>query len=87
MIERLQWLSRERFVMKSFNPAVYLALDDPESALAELRAAADDRCPWFFQMLADPRLARLRTFPEFTQMRAVLTQMEAAAAREPDQES
>jgi len=84
MLERLQWLSRERFVIKSFNPAVYLALGEPETALAELRAAGEDRCPWFFQMLADPRLAALRGHPEFVEMQAVLAGMEAAAARQPE---
>jgi hypothetical protein len=85
ILERLQWLSRERFVMKSFNPAVYLALGDPESALGELRAAGEDRCPWFFQMLADPRLELLHGRPEFTEMKATLARMEASVAQEADQ--
>lgn len=84
IMERLQWLSRERFVLKSFNAAVYLALGDPETALGELRAAADDRCPWFFQMLADPRLEALQQHAEFRAMRAQLAEMEAAAS--PQQE-
>ena len=78
ILERLQWMSRERFVLKSFNPAVYLALGDEETALAELRAAGEDRCPWFFQMLADPRLKPLFRRPEFVEMKAVLTRMEAS---------
>jgi TolB-like protein len=82
ILERLQWLSRERFVIKSFNPAVYVALGDLDAALAELRAAAADRCPWFFQMLADPRLKPLHGRPEFDQMRAILARMEAEAAHE-----
>ena len=84
IMERLQWLGRERFVMKSFNPAVYLALGDAETALNELRAAQQDRCPWFFQTLADPRLQTLHGRPEFTEMQAVLTGMEAAAASQPE---
>jgi len=87
MMDRLQWLSRERFVMKSFNPAVYLALGDQETALDELRAARKDRCPWYFQMLADPRLQTLHGRPEFAEMKAVLTGMEAAAASQPEIES
>jgi len=87
MMERLQWMSRERFVMKSFNPAVYLALGDQETALNELRGAREDRCPWFFQTLADPRLQTLHGRPEFAGMQAVLTQMEAAAASQPESES
>ena len=82
MLERLQWLSRERFFLKSFLPAAYVALGDTESALAELRASDDIRCPWFFQMLADPRLADLRGNPDFEIMRAGLAEMEAAAARD-----
>ncbi len=84
ILERLQWLSRERFVLRSFAPAVYVALEDHEAALAELRAAGEDRCPWFFQMLADPRLEPLRGYPEFKQMQAILSDMEIAAARELD---
>ena len=82
ILDRLQWLSRERFVLKSFTPAVYVALGDPESALAELRCAEQDRCPWFFQMLADPRLALLRSRPEFQGMLETLTRMEASVAHE-----
>jgi DNA-binding winged helix-turn-helix (wHTH) protein len=82
ILERLQWLSRERFVLKSFNPAVHLALDDPESALGDLKAAREDRCPWYFQMLADPRLKALEAHPEFAGMKAELANMEAAAASE-----
>jgi hypothetical protein len=82
ILERLQWMSRERFVLKSFNPAVFLALGDQQSALAELRAAGEDRCPWFFQMLADPRLKPLFENPEFVEMKAVLSRMEASVEPE-----
>jgi DNA-binding winged helix-turn-helix (wHTH) protein/tetratricopeptide (TPR) repeat protein len=80
ILERLQWLSRERFVLRSFTPAVYVALGDHDSALAELRTAADARCPWFFQMLADPRLKPLHGNPEFEQLQSILTRMEDEAA-------
>jgi hypothetical protein len=33
-----------------------------------LRAAEQARCPWFFSMLADPRLASLQNHPDFLQM-------------------
>jgi DNA-binding winged helix-turn-helix (wHTH) protein/tetratricopeptide (TPR) repeat protein len=82
LMERLQWLSRERFVLSSFTPAVYVALGDLDAALAELGAGADAHCPWFFQMLADPRLKPLGGHPEFEQMRAILTEMEEGAVRE-----
>ena len=80
ILERLQWLGRERFVIHSFTPAAFVALGDHEAALAELRAADEIRCPWFFQMLADPRLKPLERHAEFARMQAVLPQMESAAA-------
>jgi len=80
IIERLQWLSRERFVISSFTPAVYVALGDYDSALAELRASAESHCPWFFQMLADPRLRPLHAHPEFAALRQLLADMEGAAS-------
>ncbi len=80
LLERLDWLSRERFVMRTMNAAAHVALDDLEAAVAELRRAAEVRCPWFFQALADPRLKPLHGHPEFVELEAVLPQMEAAAA-------
>jgi DNA-binding winged helix-turn-helix (wHTH) protein/predicted Zn-dependent protease len=79
MLERLQWLSRERFFLRAFLPAAYLAVGDADSAIAELRAADETRCPWFFQMLADPRLKQLHGHPDFEIMRATLPEMEAEA--------
>jgi hypothetical protein len=79
VLERLQWLGRERYMVRGFMPAAYLALRDHEAALAELRAMNEARCPWFFQMLADPRLKPLHGNPEFEQMRAILPAMEAEA--------
>ncbi len=81
MLERLQWLSRERFVLSSFTAAVCVALGDPEGAITELQAADEARCPWFFQMLADPRVKSLRDRPEFVRMLKVLERMEIAAER------
>jgi hypothetical protein len=66
-------------MVRGFMPAAYLALRDHEAALAELRAMNEARCPWFFQMLADPRLKPLHGNPEFEQMRAILPAMEAEA--------
>ncbi len=82
ILDRLQWLSRERFVIKSFLPAVYVRLGDMEGGLAELRSAEEDRCPWFFQTLADPRLKALREREEFKEMEAILARMEETAAAE-----
>ncbi len=80
ILERLEWLSRERFVLRGFTPAVYVALGDMDAALSELHTSADARCPWFFQMLADPRLKPLHARPEFVELQAILTRMEADAA-------
>jgi tetratricopeptide (TPR) repeat protein len=80
LLERLDWLSRERFVMRTMNAAALLALDDAEAAIAELRRAAEGRCPWFFQALADPRLKPLHGHPEFVELEAILPGMETAAA-------
>ncbi len=77
LLERLQWLSRERFVINTFNAAVYVALGEPDAAIAELRASLENRCPWFFQMLADPRLKPLHGRPEFERMGRILPEMEA----------
>jgi DNA-binding winged helix-turn-helix (wHTH) protein/tetratricopeptide (TPR) repeat protein len=80
MLDRLQWMSRERFVLRSFMPAAYAVLGDHETALAELQAADESRCPWFFQMLADPRLKPLAGKPIFERLRCELSRMESAAA-------
>ncbi len=79
LLERLQWLGRERFVLNAFHAAVYVVLGEPEAALEELRIANENRCPWFFQLLGDPRLRPLRGRPEFEKMRDVLRAMEADA--------
>ena len=81
ILERLQWLGRERFLMRAFMPEAYLAVDLPHEALAALQAANAARCPWFFEMLADPCLKALDGSPEFEEMKAILPAMEAEAAR------
>ena len=81
ILGRLQWLGGERFVLKSFGAAAWVALGDLDAALSELRAACDDRCPWFFQALSDPRLQQLHGHPEFEELRAILPRMETAAVR------
>ena len=75
-LERLQWLSRERFVLRSFLPAGFVVLGELDEAIAELHAADKARCPWFFQMLADPRLAPLHGHPDFDRMRESLDRLE-----------
>jgi DNA-binding winged helix-turn-helix (wHTH) protein/tetratricopeptide (TPR) repeat protein len=80
LLERLEWLSRERFVMRTMDAPALVALDDPEAAIVELRRAAETRCPWFFPTLADPRLKPLHGHPEFVALEAILPRMEAVAA-------
>jgi len=75
-LERLQWLSRERYVLRSFTAAGFAVLGLIGEAVAELKAADAQRCPWFFQTLADPRLEPLRGHPEFEQMRGSLELLE-----------
>jgi DNA-binding winged helix-turn-helix (wHTH) protein/tetratricopeptide (TPR) repeat protein len=76
LLERLQWISRERYVLRSFTPAIHVALGDLDGALAELNAANQLRCPWFLQTLADPRLKQLHGHPEFERLRAIPSAME-----------
>jgi TolB-like protein len=78
ILDRLQWMSRERFVLSSINVAVHVALGDLDAAVAELRTANEIRCPWFFQALADPRLKPLHGHAEFIEMQSILPRMEAA---------
>jgi DNA-binding winged helix-turn-helix (wHTH) protein/tetratricopeptide (TPR) repeat protein len=80
ILERLEWLGRERFLPRGFMPAVYVALGETDAALAELRTANESRCPWFFQMLADPRLKPLEGRAEFEEMKGLLVRMEAEAS-------
>ena len=87
ILERLEWLSRERFVLRTFNPAVHVVLGDLDAALSDLRTADETRCPWFFQMLADPRLKPLHGRPEFAEMLGILSGMEAEAAENPEPEA
>lgn len=79
LLEQIEWRSRERFAITCFNAAVYLELGEPDEALQVLKTSRDSRCPWFFQMLADPRLKGLHDRPEFKEMRALPAQLEAQA--------
>jgi tetratricopeptide (TPR) repeat protein len=81
ILERLQWLSRERFVLNSFTASICAALGDTEGAIAELHAASEARCPWFFQMLADPRFESLHGISDFVRMKKILENMESVAEK------
>ncbi|HZB89683.1 MAG TPA: winged helix-turn-helix domain-containing protein [Terracidiphilus sp.] len=78
-LEHLHGLNSERYVSSTFISAVSLELGDPETAIAALRSAGEARCPWFFQVLADPRLDSLRAHPEFVRMIDTLAAMETTA--------
>ena len=52
----------------------------PMRLFEELRTADENRCPWFFQILADPRLKPLKGRPEFAALEASLAAMEADAS-------
>jgi predicted Zn-dependent protease len=79
VLERMEWIGRERYVLNSLSAAVYVALGDHDHALTELAAANQALCPWFFQALADPRLAALNNNPKFRVYEQILTNMERAA--------
>jgi tetratricopeptide (TPR) repeat protein len=83
ILERMQWLSRERFLLISFLPAVQVALGDLNAAVAELKSSEKTRCPWFFQMLADPRLKALNGHPEFERLQSILPRMESSLQLDP----
>jgi tetratricopeptide (TPR) repeat protein len=78
-LDRLQWLSRERFVLNTLNAATHVVLGEADAAIEELRTANENRCPWFFQMLADPRLKPLKGRSEFAALESSLAAMEANA--------
>jgi len=80
IVERMQWLGRERYVISTFTAAVHVALGNLEAGLEELRISAKVRCPWFFQTLADPRLAALHHHPGFLELQAIHTNLEAGGA-------
>lgn len=79
ILDRLEWLGRERYVLNTFAAAAYAALGEHDAAIAQLQSSRKDRCPWFFQTLADPRLKALHGRSEFEEMRGMLGEMEAAA--------
>jgi len=83
LLEQLDWLSRERFVLNTLNAATNVVLGEADAALEELRNANENRCPWFFHMLADPRLKPLKGRPEFAALESLLVAMEAGAALHP----
>ncbi len=68
-LERMQWLSRERFVSSTMCAPAWVELGEFEEAMQLLHVANQQHCPWFFEMLADPRLKPLHDEPEFERLR------------------
>jgi tetratricopeptide (TPR) repeat protein len=66
ILEQLEWMSRERYVMPTFTAAAHLALGDPEAAIASLARANSMRCPWVIQATkaSQPIGRSLKTRPE-----------------------
>jgi hypothetical protein len=54
--------------------------------VAELQAAAEARCPWLFQTLADPRIETIRARPEVVRIEKVLERMESTTERKVNHE-
>jgi Flp pilus assembly protein TadD len=78
ILDRQVSLSRERFVMRSIHAPVLVALGDLDGAVEELALAEKLRCPWFFELLHDPRLLPLHSHPGFQRLRAIAKKMESA---------
>ena len=82
ILERLKWLGRERHMLRAFTPVVFTVLGEFSQAIEELRTAERMRCPWFFQMMADPALAPLRELDGFRELAAILPALKDAAGAE-----
>ena len=79
ILERQQWLSQERFVMCSFHAPVLLELGDAEGAMLELSLSEQRRCPWFLEMMGDPRMKPLHGHAEFKRLQLMLAGLGSAA--------
>ena len=71
LLDRLQWLSRERFVMRSFHAPALVELGEYDAAIEALTFAEEQHCPWLFELLADPRLKPLHRETEFQRLCAI----------------
>jgi DNA-binding winged helix-turn-helix (wHTH) protein/tetratricopeptide (TPR) repeat protein len=71
LLDRQQWLSQERFVMRSFHAPVFVQLGELDAALDALMAADRHHCSWLFELLVDPRLQPLHGEPEFERLRGL----------------
>ena len=79
ILERQMWLGTERFVMRSFHAPALVELGDLDLAIQELAVAEQQHCPWFFQLLADPRLQPLHEKREFQKLTDIPRNLESAS--------
>jgi DNA-binding winged helix-turn-helix (wHTH) protein/tetratricopeptide (TPR) repeat protein len=75
ILDRQQWLARERFVMRSFQAPLLVELGEHDAALEALSIAEEQHCPWLFELLGDPRLQPLHGKPEFQRLGDLAGQM------------
>ena len=79
-LDRQQWMSRERYDMRSFHAPALVELGEFDAAIEALSTAEHQHCPWFFELLHDPRLQPLHGEPEFQRLRRLFLQMTSADA-------
>lgn len=65
LLDRQAWVSRERFVSRSFDAPALVELGEHDAALEVLATSERQHCPWLFELLGDPRLQPLHREPEF----------------------
>jgi DNA-binding winged helix-turn-helix (wHTH) protein/tetratricopeptide (TPR) repeat protein len=80
VLERQQWLCRERFVMRSFHAAARVELGDHDEAIEDLTLAEQQHCPWIFELVSDPRLQPLHGNPVFQELASIPSKMQSACA-------
>jgi DNA-binding winged helix-turn-helix (wHTH) protein/tetratricopeptide (TPR) repeat protein len=68
ILGRQRWLGRERFVMRSFQAPALVELGQYDAAIEALSEADEQRCPWLFELLGDPRLRPLHNKAEFRRL-------------------
>jgi len=79
LMDRLQWLGKERYVLRSYQVPALVELGDLDGALAELNAAEHLHCPSLFEILSDPRISPLHGRPEFQKLLSRLGPMRVAS--------
>jgi TolB-like protein/tetratricopeptide (TPR) repeat protein len=76
ILDRQSNLGLGRFVLRTFRAPVLAELGDCDEAIEELQLAEQQHCPWFFEILADPRLAPLHNRPDFQKLLAMIPRLE-----------